>query len=240
MNAVRITITGSDKTISELEAFLREEKIQVEKGAVAVNDATTIGLSVLYIIAKFDVIPKCITAFRASRKATIRFTRFVEGKGFEEFESYDPDAVSKVLAQTNDIHIKDYPTDEFSNPKPLATAEQFKAALRALEIVGIPHKHLDMLKAHCHAPNHTISTGQLAKEVGYPGNKTVNLQYGTLAHRVALELHHYKHPTFSTGNPHWWRTLASGNDGTSQNEDGHYEWIMRPELVQALQEMGWA
>lgn len=216
------------------------KKIQAERGAVAVNNATTVGLAVLYIIAKFDVIPKCITAFRASRKPTIRFTRFVEGKGFEEFESYDPDAVSKLLAQTNEIHIEDYPTDEFSNPKPVATAEQFKAALRALEMAGIPHKHLEMLKAHCRAPNHTISTGQLAKEVGYPDNKTVNLQYGTLAHRVILELHHYKHPTFSTGNPHWWTALAYGNVGTPQNEDGHFEWIMRPQLVQALQELGWA
>ena len=107
MNTVRITVTGSDKITSELEAFLRKEGVHVERGAVAVNDATTAGLVALYIIAKFDVIPKCIIAFRASRKPTVKFTRFVEGKDFEEFESYDPDAVSKVLAETEDVHIED-------------------------------------------------------------------------------------------------------------------------------------
>jgi len=34
-------------------------------------------------------------------------------------------------------------------------------------------------------------------------------------------------------------TLAYGNDEAPQTEDGHYGWIMRPELVQALQGMRW-
>ena len=109
MNTVRITVTGSDKTISELEAFLRKEGIHVEKVAEFANDVATAAvlLAALSIIAKSDVIPKCIAAFRTSRKPMVRFTRFVEGKGFVEFESYDPDAVSKVLSQTAEIHIED-------------------------------------------------------------------------------------------------------------------------------------
>ena len=107
MSTVRVTVTGSAKTISELEAFLRKEGVQVEIGAVAANDAAAFMLAALVIVAKFDVIPKCIAAFRTSRKPTVRFTRFVEGKGFEEFESYDPDAVSKVLAETTEIHAED-------------------------------------------------------------------------------------------------------------------------------------
>jgi len=126
--------------------------------------------------------------------------------------------------------------DEFSDPKPIATVEQFKAALLARGRIGIPAKHLAMLISHCRAPNHTISTVQLAKEVGYPGNKTVNLQYGTLAHNIAKELHHTPGP-FSTGDPHWWRTLASGKDGIPKTSDRFYKWIMRPELVQAVQEV---
>jgi hypothetical protein len=129
--------------------------------------------------------------------------------------------------------------DAYSDPTPTASAEQFKTALLARDRIGIPAKHLAMLVAHCHTPNHTISTGQLAKEVGYPGNKTVNLQYGTLAHHIANELHHIPPPA-PDGKAHWWRTLAYGNDGVPVTDDGHYEWIMRPELVQALQEMKWA
>jgi hypothetical protein len=96
-----------------------------------------------------------------------------------------------------------------------------------------------MLTAHCRAINHAISTVQLAKEVGYSGNKTVNMQYGTLAHKIADELH-YKPGPFSTDGPHWWFTLAFGNHGAFPPVDRYYEWIMRPELVKALQELNWA
>lgn len=105
--ATSITFTGSAHTLSEWETFLRNEGVQVEKGSVAANDATCIILTALFIIVNSDVIPKCIAAFRTSRKPTVRFTRFVEGKGFEEFESYDPDTISKVLAETTDVHIED-------------------------------------------------------------------------------------------------------------------------------------
>ena len=130
--------------------------------------------------------------------------------------------------------------DEFSDPTPIATAEQFKAALLVVrDRVTNMIPYLAMLKAHCRAPAHTITALQLAREVGYSNYSSANLQYGTLAHHIADALHYTPGP-FSTGNPHWWRTLASGNDGTPQTEDGHFEWIMRPELVQALQEMKWA
>lgn len=129
--------------------------------------------------------------------------------------------------------------DEFSDPTPIATVEQFKAALLARDSIGIPAKYKAMLTAHCRALNHTISTTQLAKEVGYPGNKTAQMHYGTLAHKIADELH-YKPGPFSTGGSHWWFTLAFGNHGAFPPVDRYYEWIMRPELVKALQELGWA
>ncbi|MCG3147930.1 MAG: hypothetical protein PCFJNLEI_01371 [Verrucomicrobiae bacterium] len=130
--------------------------------------------------------------------------------------------------------------DEFSDPKPIATVEQFQTALLAVrDRDGIPPKHLAMLRAHCRAPNHTISTARLAPLVGYASHSVVNMQYGTLAHHLADALH-YRPGPFSDGQPHWWRTLANGNDGAPVTDDGGYEWIMRPELVQALQEMRWA
>ena len=123
---------------------------------------------------------------------------------------------------------------------PIATAEQFKAALLSVrDRVGISPKDLAMLRAHCRAPSHTITTGRLAQEVGYPNYSSANMQYGTFAHRVADALHVVL-PATPSGNPHWWRTLAYGNDGVPQTDDGCYEWTMRPELVQALQEMRWA
>lgn len=129
--------------------------------------------------------------------------------------------------------------NEFSDPTPIATAEQFKAALLAVrDRIGISPKDLAMLKTHCRAPNHTINTTQLAHALGYNKCGTAHLLYGALAHHVADALHYKR--KFSTGEPHWWRTLANGSEGAPQTEEGYYEWIMRPELVQALQEMKWA
>jgi len=130
--------------------------------------------------------------------------------------------------------------DVYSDPTPIATVEQFKAALlKVRDKIGVSQKDLSLLRSHCRAPNHTISTFQLAKELGYASHGPVNMHYGKLAHDVADALHCVL-PLTPDGNPHWWRALAYGNDGDSQTDDGHYEWIMRPELAQALQEMKWA
>jgi hypothetical protein len=130
--------------------------------------------------------------------------------------------------------------DEYSDPSPIATAEQFKKALLAIrDRVGISQKDLAMLRTHCRAPAHTITSHQLAQEFGYSHFLVANGQYGTFAHLVADALHYTPGP-FPDGNPHWWRTLAYGNDGVPQTKGGNYEWVMRPELVQALQDMKWA
>lgn len=124
--------------------------------------------------------------------------------------------------------------DAYSDPTPIATVEQFKTALLAVrDRFGISSKDLALLRAHCRAPNHKISTFRDAKELGYASHGDVNKSYGKFAHDVCDALHCILPPTPS-GEPHWWRTLAYGN------ENDHYEWIMRPELVQALQEMKWA
>jgi hypothetical protein len=63
------------------------------------------------------------------------------------------------------------------------------------------------------------------------------LRYGTLAHRVA-EVLHYQPGPFLDGKRHWWYTLSYWND-SPQAEEGQDQWIMRPELAQALQELKW-
>lgn len=129
--------------------------------------------------------------------------------------------------------------DIYSDPTPIATVEQFKTALLTVrDKVGISDTDLAMLRAHYRAPNHTISTARLAQDVGYPNFSSVNLQYGILAHHVADALH-ITLPPSPSGNPHWWRTLAYGNGGAPQTDDGSYEWTLRPELVRALEELPW-
>jgi hypothetical protein len=124
--------------------------------------------------------------------------------------------------------------DAFSDPTPIATADQFKAALSTLHI---SEAEMAILRAQYRATNHTISAAQLAKEVRYDSYATVNAKYGALAHRVADAMH-YRPGPFPDGNRHWWYTLSYWND-SPQAEEGQDQWIMRPELTQALQELKW-
>ena len=124
--------------------------------------------------------------------------------------------------------------DAYSDPTPIATAEQFNAALLTLRI---SEAEMAMLRAQYRATNHTISAAQLAKELRYDSYATVNARYGALAHRLAEALHYQPGP-FPDGKPHWWYTLSYWND-SPQAEEGQDQWIMRPELAQALQELKW-
>lgn len=124
--------------------------------------------------------------------------------------------------------------DPYSDPTPIATAEQFKAVLLTLRISG---EEMALLRAQYRATNHTISAAQLAKELLYDSYATVNARYGALAHRVAEALHYQPGP-FPGGKPHWWYTLSYWND-SPQAEDRKDQWIMRPELAQALLELKW-
>jgi len=131
------------------------------------------------------------------------------------------------------------PTDIYSDPTPIATTAQFKQALLKLRArEDITPKHLAMLRAHYEATAHTITTQQLAEAAGYGTHSPANSQYGDLAHRIATALN-YRAGEFPDGKPHWWRTLAYGNADATYNPEGRYEWIMRPELVAALQELNW-
>src|ERR1017187_7609237 len=103
MDTFRLTITGSDALIDELQEFCRKQGIQAERVYAIANDVTTPVLAALLIIAQFDVIPKCITAFRKNRKRPAKFTRFIEGRGFEEFEGYSADEVTQIISETDTI-----------------------------------------------------------------------------------------------------------------------------------------
>ena len=129
---------------------------------------------------------------------------------------------------------------DYTDQTPIATAEQFKRALLAVrDRDGISQQELGMLRAHCRAPDHTITATRLAQEAGLTSYGVANLQYGRFAHALADRLS-YDPTKREDGTTRWWFTLAIGCDGSDETEEGHFEWIMRPELVQALQEMRWA
>ena len=129
--------------------------------------------------------------------------------------------------------------DVFCNQTPTATVEQFKAALIVIQAQRrLSQTRLNLLKAHYHAPDHTTSTHQLSRELRLSGHGEANREYGKLAHNVADELGH-ELPEVPGGQLHWWRMLAYGLDDTTEPEAEHYQWIMRPELAQALEQLNW-
>lgn len=121
---------------------------------------------------------------------------------------------------------------------PIATVEQFKAALKAVKNGDWPESHLEMLRAQFAAPDHTITATKLAKAAKFHNYNGANLQYGTMASHFARELG-YTPVVAKNGDPNWWHTLSTGRAGSEFTDDGEFEFIMRPELAAALRELKW-
>lgn len=120
------------------------------------------------------------------------------------------------------------------------TMEKYRKALRQVEADG--HfdntQYLTMLKAQYVSEGHIITATRLAEAAGYANYNAANLQYGTMAKLLANHLG-YLPPKRSSGERMWWCTLSNGNEASGATVDGHFEFVMRPELAAALETMGW-
>ena len=132
------------------------------------------------------------------------------------------------------------PAHDYADTGPIATTEEFKAALLATrDWIGISPTQLQMLQAQCRAPDATITAAQLADQLRFKNFAAARLQYGTLARAVAEKLG-YAPPQKGKGAVRWWFALSIGPDGPDDAGDGQLKWTMRPELVAALRAMKWA
>ena len=130
--------------------------------------------------------------------------------------------------------------NDFSDARPIATSEQFKAALLATrDWIGISPGQLQMLQAQCRASDSVITAAQIANQRALKNCAAARHQYGTLARAVAEQLG-YEPPRSGNGPVRWWFALSIGRAGSEDMGDGDFEWIMRPELVAALHAMKWA
>lgn len=120
------------------------------------------------------------------------------------------------------------------------TKEDFKRVLRRLDADGYlkSTKYGELLKAQHESEGHTTTATLMAEAVGYANYNAVNLQYGTMA-RVVAEYLGYLPPRRANGERMWWCTLSDGNQGSDATIDGHFEFVMRPELAAALEELHW-
>ncbi|WP_439486127.1 hypothetical protein [Blastomonas fulva] len=108
-----------------------------------------------------------------------------------------------------------------------------------------------MLRAHLQSPDHLISATRLADAAGYVNWSAANLHYGLLGARIAEEINFHP-PSRPDGSKIWTCAIARdpGVDpefpDTSLTEalgrklaDQHFEWQMRPQVVEALRALGY-
>lgn len=115
----------------------------------------------------------------------------------------------------------------------------------------LPNSYMAMLRAHLAAPDQLISATRLAQAAGYAGYEGANLHYGKLGQRVADEIG-FDPPKRADGTEIW--TCAIARDPTLDTEFPdtsllqslertldvpHFEWQMRPQVVQALRALGY-
>ncbi len=125
----------------------------------------------------------------------------------------------------------------FNDPTPIATPEQYRAALMAVR-QRMTDIQLKMLQVHCRSEGHTTSTSRLAEAVGMPTASAAKTRYMNYARWIAEELKYAPSP--GAKKHMWLHALAYGRPDSKETTDSQCEWIMRPELVATLQSMKWA
>jgi hypothetical protein len=114
----------------------------------------------------------------------------------------------------------------------LPTVAEYVTAFRAIE-PEIAEKQREMLRVHHAAPARTMSATRLAEAVGFENYNGVNLQYGLLADKVARQL-----ALDLANHVHVGVLVEFVDPGHAANE--HWLWVMRPNVAQALEDLGWA
>ena len=111
------------------------------------------------------------------------------------------------------------------------TVAEYVTAFRAIEQQITP-KQRKLLLAHHAAQARVMTATRLAEQVGFDSYNAVNLQYGALARQVADQL------AIEVGNVEVGILVDFVDPGRVANE--HYLWVMRPNVAQAIEDLGWA
>src|SRR6266536_5658289 len=81
------------------------------------------------------------------------------------------------------------PVNDYTDAGPIATTEEFKAALLATrDWMGISPTQLQMLQAQCRAPDCTITATQIAEQLKLKSPAAARLEYAAFARAVADKL----------------------------------------------------
>jgi len=85
-----------------------------------------------------------------------------------------------------------------------------------------------------------MTATQLAAAAGYEGYQGANLQYANIAKAIADFAHFAPPKRESNDLPFWTFTLADGYWQKSQQGETTWHWVLRPQVVAALNELNWA
>ncbi len=108
---------------------------------------------------------------------------------------------------------------------PAPSAERYEDAFRRLG--ELKKHHMRMLQVHYHATARTITATQLAHAFGYGHYSFANKQYGELGRLVGEQLEYRPEPQHV------------GTLVTFDKRMGEWHWLMRPEVAEALESLGW-
>jgi len=120
---------------------------------------------------------------------------------------------------------------EAENLVDVPAASEYKTALLACRGRLLTDKQLVMLKQNYYARDHTVVAGDLARTAGFSTFSSANLQYGKYAGHLCAALN-VKPPGSNLA-------ILVRFSGAERTNDENIQWTLHPEVVQALEELGW-
>lgn len=141
----------------------------------------------------------------------------------KHFGDQTPEQINEVFDVLAGLY-RPSPVDD-SGPNAAPSPQQYVDAFR--RVGNISGSQTQMLRLHYHEPARTITAAQMARALDYDHYSIVNLQYGQLGRMVGDQLEF---------NPMKERL---GTLVTFEKRQDEWHWLMRPEVAQALELLGW-
>jgi hypothetical protein len=91
----------------------------------------------------------------------------------------------------------------------------------------------EMLMLNYFSPDHTITSGMMAAAMNWPNVGSANLHYGTFSGKTAKVM------GFVPPLKDQVSFFVDFNMPETEKDESHWQWIMRPELVEAIHLLGW-
>ncbi|MCR4319879.1 MAG: hypothetical protein NUV74_06030 [Candidatus Brocadiaceae bacterium] len=133
------------------------------------------------------------------------------------------DKVRKLISEHHETEVPDLDDNTYLERNKKFTSDDYVSAFRSINI--LPH-HLKMLQANYYAPDHTLTATQMSKAMGYKNFNASNLHYGKLGRLVGKII--------------GWVPKTTLHVLVEFEKPGReWLWIMRPEVIQAIERLGW-